>query len=155
MIAVARLDLSLTPEELGRYLAERRTVRLATASPEGAPHVVPLWFVWHDGAVFMNTTLGNRTVRNLESNPVAAALVDDGEAYDELRGVVLRGRIERADSDPRLEAVEGAWSRKYLGGGELPYERWHGRIWLRLDPGSASSWDFRKIPDARRRAGGD
>ena len=149
---MAKLDVSLTEEERDRFLAEGRTVRVATAGADGAPQVVALWYVWLDGTVFLNTTLGNLTVRNLDENPRAACIVDDGGSYDDLRGVVLRGRVERAGDDPRLSAVRTAWSAKYLGGAEPPYERWRNRVWLRLSPDEVASWDFRKIPDARARA---
>lgn len=147
-----KLDLSLTPEDLHDYLMEQRTVRLATSTPDGRPQVVPLWFVWVDGTLFLNTTLGNLTVRNLEANPAASAVIDDGLSYSELRGVILTGVVERADDDPRVEAVKDAWSRKYMGGNPVPYDRWRGRVWLRLVPGQIASWDFRKIPEAKERA---
>src|SRR2546426_10860872 len=97
---MARLDLTLKAEELDRFLIEQRTIRLATASPEGQPHVVPLWFVWVDRTVFMNSTLGNVTVRNLERNPVATGSIDDGDTYSELRGVLVQGRGGGADEEP-------------------------------------------------------
>jgi nitroimidazol reductase NimA-like FMN-containing flavoprotein (pyridoxamine 5'-phosphate oxidase superfamily) len=148
---VAKLDLSLTDGELAAFLAEQRTVRVATVRPDGAPHVVPLWFVWQGGALYLNSTLGNPTVENMLRTGIASAVIDDGETYDVLRGVVLTGRVDRLGDEAPAE-VERTWSGKYLGGGELPYRRWRDRTWLRLDPERAASWDFRKIPEARRRA---
>jgi PPOX class probable F420-dependent enzyme len=148
---VARLDLSLTPEELDRFLTESRTVRVATVGPGGEPHVVPLWFVWHDGTLFVNTTRGNRTVRNAELDPRAAATVDDGERYEELRGVVLHGLLEPAEGDSRLAAAREAMAAKYFGGNRPHFEGWRNRMYLRLAPQRISSWDFRKIPDALAR----
>lgn len=145
---MGRFDLSLTGEELEAYLAEQRTVRVATVGTDGVPHVVPLWFVWHDGALFLNSTLGNPTVENMLRTGDAAAVIDDGEAYDVLRGVVIAGRVERLRGDPPPE-VERSWSDKYMEGGELPYRYWRNRTWLRVDPRRTVSWDFRKIPEAR------
>jgi PPOX class probable F420-dependent enzyme len=147
-----KLDTSLSDEELAEFLVAQRTVRLATLDPDGAPHLIPLWFVWLDGSVFMNTTQGNATVRNLERDARATATVDDGEVYAELRGVVLHGRAVRADDDPRLDEVERRWSNKYVGGNPVPFRRWRNRLFLRLDPERLTSWDFRKIPVARARA---
>ncbi len=147
---MAKLEISLTRDELDAFLAEQRIARVATVGA-GGPHVVPLWFVWFDRAVFLNTTTGNRTVVNLDGDPRAAATVDDGSDYDTLRGVVLRGRALRAEGDPRLGDVQRRWSTKYLHGNPLPYELWKGRIWLRLDPDEVASWDFRKIPEAKAR----
>jgi hypothetical protein len=59
--------------------------------------------------------------------------------------------MEEADSDERLPAVREAFGRKYFGGNEPPYERWRNRFYLRLTPDDVSSWDFRKIPEARAR----
>ena len=150
---MAKLDLSLTREELEEFLVSQRTIRLATATRPGRPHVVPLWFVWVDGTVFMNTTLGNLTVRNLQENPQATGSIDDGDTYDTLRGVLVHGTVERADDDARLDTVMHRWSEKYMGGNPLPYARWKNRAWFRLVPERITSWDFRKIPRAKARAG--
>jgi nitroimidazol reductase NimA-like FMN-containing flavoprotein (pyridoxamine 5'-phosphate oxidase superfamily) len=148
---MAKLDLSLEPRELEDFLTTQRTVRLATVDGQGRPQVVPLWFVWRGGTLFLNSTLGNLTVRNLEANPQVSAVVDDGEAYEQLRGAILRGRVERADDDPRIPSVAGAWSEKYMGGQPVPYGRWKDRAWFRLTPDDITSWDFRKIPEGKAR----
>jgi len=149
---VAKLDLSLSPDELESFLASQRTIRLATATFLGRPHVVPLWFVWVDATVFMNSTRGNVTIRNLERNPVATGSIDDGDVYEKLRGVLVQGEVEWADDDRRLETVKGVWSRKYMAGGPVPYDRWKDRVWFRLVPKRITSWDFRKIPEAKAKA---
>lgn len=148
---MAKYEISLSPEELEKYLRTQRTIRLATVGGSGLPHVIPLWFVWVDGLVFMNSTRGNLTLRNVAANPIATGVVDDGEAYDSLRGVILRGKVEWGDQG-RLDAVSEAWSRKYLGGNPVPFARWKNRLWFHLVPQDMTSWDFRKIPEARARA---
>lgn len=147
---MSELDLSLSVEELDAYLAERRAARVATVGADGTPHVVPLWFVWHGGALFLNSTLGNPTVENMLRTGTAAAVIDDGDEYEELRGVVLRGEVERLGETAPSD-VERAWSDKYMGGGEVPYRRWRNRTWFRLTPVRTASWDFRKIPAAKAR----
>jgi nitroimidazol reductase NimA-like FMN-containing flavoprotein (pyridoxamine 5'-phosphate oxidase superfamily) len=144
------LDVSMTAEEVDAYLREQRTVRLATSDPAGAPHVVPLWYVWREGAMYLNSTLGNVTVDNVLASGRATGVVDDGTAYDELRGVTVSGTVERL-GDVAPEAVERDWSEKYMGGGELPYRRWKNRSWFLLRPERIASWDFAKIPEARAR----
>ena len=144
-----KLDTSFTSDELDVYLREQWTARVATVSADGMPHVVPLWFVWVGGTVFLNSTLGNPTVENWLRHGHASAVVDDGTSYDDLRGVVLTGPIARADDDPELPDAERAWSEKYLGGNEPPYRKWRDRAWFRLLPDRIASWDFRKIPEAR------
>ena len=150
-----KLDLSLSEAELEDFLASERTVRVASVDADRRPHVVPLWFVWLEGAMYLNSTLGNVTVENLlHGSGLAAAVVDDGQTYDVLRGVVLRGRVSLANDDPRVPRARQAWSDKYLAGNPVPYDRWLNRVWMRLDPGEISSWDFRKIPEAKARQRG-
>lgn len=151
---MGKLDLSLSDQELERYLATQRTVRFATVGEDGTPHVIPLWFVWVDRTVFLNSTLGNTGVENAFRSGIAAATADDGETYDELRGVLLTGRVERADEDPRIPDAERAWSQKYLGGNPVLFGMWRNRVWMRLVPDRIASWDFRKIPEARAKARG-
>jgi nitroimidazol reductase NimA-like FMN-containing flavoprotein (pyridoxamine 5'-phosphate oxidase superfamily) len=149
---MAKLDLSLAGDELDRFLTDQRTIRLATASLDGRPQVVPLWFVWIEGVVFMNSTMGNVSIRNIQANPRATGTVDDGDPYEELRGVVIEGPVEWANDDPRLETVKETWSNKYMNGNPVPYDRWKGRTWFRLLPERVTSWDFCKIPEAKARA---
>jgi len=111
--------------------------------------VLPLWFVWRQGTLFVNTTRGNRTVRNLEADPRAAVTIDDGEQYDELRGAVLRGEMRELDaSNEDLGEVTAAFGEKYFGGNEPHFASWRNRFFLRMEPERISSWDFRKIPEA-------
>jgi nitroimidazol reductase NimA-like FMN-containing flavoprotein (pyridoxamine 5'-phosphate oxidase superfamily) len=85
---MARLDLSLSDQGLDEFLMSQRTTRVASTGEDGTPHVVPLWFVWHGGVLYLNSTLGNPTVENLLRTGQAAAVIDDGQTYDSLRGVV-------------------------------------------------------------------
>ena len=66
-----------------------RTGKLATASPAGAPHVAPVWFlVDNEDLVF---TTGRDTVkgRNLRANP-RAALSADIEEFPDFRSNLRR-----------------------------------------------------------------
>lgn len=148
---MAKLDISLSDRELDEYLAVQRTTRVATAAEDGTPHVVPLWFVWLDGVLFLNSTLGNITTDNMIETGKATAVMDDGDTYEALRGAVVTARVARADDDPRIADAERTWSNKYLGGNPVPYRTWRNRAWFRLDPERIASWDFGKIPEARAR----
>jgi PPOX class probable F420-dependent enzyme len=60
--------------------------RLATAGPDGRPHLVPVVFALHDGVVYTavdtkpKTTQRLRRLINIEGNPQVSVLVDH---YDE------------------------------------------------------------------------
>ena len=88
--------------------------------------------------------------------PRASAVVCGTLAAAELS--MLSGRVEpvgeiprTGEPDPVLERVEQAFADKYTGGQVLIDGR---HAWLRLVPEKITSWDFRKLPAARREHGG-
>jgi len=136
----------MTPEELEEFLATERTVRVGTVSAAGEPHVAPLWFVWHDGAMYFNSLKRSRRAHDVERGSRVAACVDGGDSYGELRGAVLYGRVEDAGDVPDIRKRFG---EKYWGGIEIPATKSH--TWLVLRPDKIVSWDFAKIPAGRDR----
>jgi nitroimidazol reductase NimA-like FMN-containing flavoprotein (pyridoxamine 5'-phosphate oxidase superfamily) len=135
--------LSMTDAELDAFLDEERVLRLATIDEDGWPAVVPVWFVWFEGAFWVwNLTRAKRTAR-LRDGTRCAFVVDGGEAYVELRGA--SGRLEQRfvpDDEVPLD-VRVAFSRRYFGT-DHPVEPATHHQWLRLAPLTLASWDFRK-----------
>jgi len=141
----------MTPDEIDAFLAEERTCRLATTSSARGPRLTALWFVWHDGSVWLNSLVASQRWADLRHDSRVAILVDAGVGYHELRGVEMTGAVEIVGEVPRngapiaeLEAPEQLFSSKYRGTPEPTYDGKHG--WLRVRPSHVFSWDFRKIP---------
>jgi len=139
----------MTDEEVSTFLAEQRTCRVATIAATG-PHVTPLWFAWHAGFLWLTSITRSQRWTDLQRDPRIAVVVDAGEAYGELRGVELQGRVEVVGEVPRtgaphpeLEAVEQAFADRYTSG---VVDRDGRHAWLRLSPEKIVSWDFRKLP---------
>jgi PPOX class probable F420-dependent enzyme len=98
------------------FLTRKLLGRLATASPNGQPHVVPVWFLWEDGAAWISSYRSTRKVIDLERNPKCALVVDVEGAEGGLTAVMLEGRAELVSTPP--ETVKGRIERvytKYLG----------------------------------------
>jgi nitroimidazol reductase NimA-like FMN-containing flavoprotein (pyridoxamine 5'-phosphate oxidase superfamily) len=148
-VPIPREQLRLTPEELDDLLSTIRTCHVGTVSPDGGPHVVPLWFVWHAGAVWVNNLRRTRRSRDLAAGSAASVCVDTGVEYAELRGAVLYGRFDEATDHPEISGARAAFATKYWGGYEVPDLKSH--VWLRMAPERTVSWDFRKIPAGRDR----
>jgi nitroimidazol reductase NimA-like FMN-containing flavoprotein (pyridoxamine 5'-phosphate oxidase superfamily) len=142
---IARSKLRLTDDELDELLRTERTMRVGTVSPTGTPHVVPLWFVWHRGTVWINNLRKARRSRDLAAGSPVALCIDTGYHYPELRGAVLYGSTEPVDADdPDLPAVRKEFGDKYFMGLEIPDVKSH--QWLKMAPEEIVSWDFRKMP---------
>ena len=97
-----------------RSFAGLPVTHVASTGPEGHPHVVPLWFVWREDAVYVSSRKPSRTWLNLELDPRVALSVDVGRTWAELAGITVTGRAElRSGVDASLRAVMSAWYEKY------------------------------------------
>ncbi|WP_245630545.1 pyridoxamine 5'-phosphate oxidase family protein [Granulicoccus phenolivorans] len=146
-----RRSIAMTPEELDTFLAQAWTCRLATVGTNGQPHVSPVWFLWHEGAIWISSVTRSQRWRDIERNPRVSLTVDEGQAYGELRGVTIEGRAAAVGDVPRvgaevpeLEAPERLTNQKYRAGEEFEPDGYH--AWLKVTPDKISSWDFRKLP---------
>jgi len=85
-----RNAITLTAEELLAFLEEERTLVIATIGRDGFPHLMPLWYVVRDGLPWCWTYAKSQKIRNLERDPRCTLLLEAGEAYHELRGVMFK-----------------------------------------------------------------
>jgi PPOX class probable F420-dependent enzyme len=66
-----------------RMLRSQRVIWLSTASADGTPHLVPIWFSWDGETVLVASKPGAKKVRNLRANPTAMlALGEPDEDFD-------------------------------------------------------------------------
>lgn len=50
---------------------------VATIRPDGGPHVMPVWGVWMDDALWFSSSRASRKARNLATNPRCAVTTDN------------------------------------------------------------------------------
>ena len=81
--------IAMSDGELVAFLETERTVICATNGPRGWPHLMPLWYVVRDGALWAWTYAKSQKVRNLQRDPRATLQVETGASYDQLRGVMI------------------------------------------------------------------
>jgi len=104
---------------------------LATVWPDGRPHVMPVWGVWHDNQLWFSSSGASRKTRNLAGEPRCAATTDDA-----LAPVVVEGRAERDEEPGSLAAFTRLVNEKY--GTDYRVDFFAGNACLRLRP----SWVF-------------
>lgn len=151
----SRRDLiRMTDDELRAFLADQKIVSVATIGPSGRPHLVPLWYV-ADGTELRGWTFGkSQKAKNLERDPHATLQIEDGVAYEELRGVMFECDVE-VEHDPEKVAGYGmALFARYGPGAEgevaaevrdMVLEQAQKRIGLRFVPTRTVSWDHTKL----------
>src|ERR1700694_601329 len=100
-----RPDIRLTPDEQAAFLRENRKAALATLDQKGFPHVVAMNFVERDGAFYMTSYGKAQKVVNIRRNPKVALMIEAGDEYAELRGVMIRGRCEVLEDETSVRAA--------------------------------------------------
>ena len=93
--------------------AEERLIRshdfwLATVTPQGAPHLMPVWAVWDQGQLWFSSAGGSRKARNLGAEPRCTLSTDNP-----LEPVVVQGRARRVTDRAALTAMLAAENAKY------------------------------------------
>lgn len=127
------------------------TVSVATLNEDDSPHVVPLWFVWPEDAIYVSTRREGRTWRNAARDPRVALAVDLGRSWVEIVGIEVRGRAEPLPAEhAEMRAPISAWHEKYRpllsGDGFSRFtEEVHGLGFLRVVPERAAAWDHARL----------
>lgn len=148
---VKQRDLvKMTPGEVDAFLKERRPMTMCTVNHDGSIHAVAMWYGWLEGCVAIETKAKSQKARNLQRDPRMTALFEDGDHYDELRGVELVGRAEIVkDPERLLELGKSVFSRYYAPYTDdiRPYVETmlKKRIVAKLHVERTVSWDHRKL----------
>jgi len=145
-----RKAIQMTPEEIDAFLAERRAMTMCSLSPDGSIHAVAMWYGFLDGLVAVETKAKSQKVQNLRRDPRLTVLFEDGDFYEELRGVELVGRAEILEDRERLWTIGISVYERYNG----PYSEelkpfvevmLHKRVGIVLHVERTVSWDHRKL----------
>ena len=149
-----REQIEMTQEEAEAFLLERKVAVVTSFGPRGWPHSMPLWYVPNGDRIRSWTFAKSQKVKNLERDPCATVLVEDGyDNYSELRGVMMETEtlIHR---DPNLVTAyaESSVARYTPEGVELTTEMLEAfrsqapkRVVLEFIPVRVLTWDHRKL----------
>lgn len=105
----------MTDAERDEFLRGRHTMSVATVGGDGRIHLVAMWYGFVGDQVAFWTYGKSQKIVNLERDPRMTCLVEDGETYDQLRGVELVGRGVISRDPEVIQAIgESTWAR-YTG----------------------------------------
>ena len=91
----------MTEAEIGEMLASHNKVQLATNGPDGFPHLVTMYYVMIDGLITFWTYQRSQKALNLGRDPRISCLVEVGDQYFDLKGVLVQGTTRRIE-DPAV-----------------------------------------------------
>lgn len=142
--------IKMSPAEVDEFLHGRRTATMSTLGGDGSIHSIAMWYGFLEGAVAIESKAKAQKVVNLRRDPRCTFLVEDGEYYDELRGVTLMGRGEIVEEPDRIWELGVSVFERYTG----PYTdemkpfvetMLHKRVVVKLHVDRTISWDHRKL----------
>jgi PPOX class probable F420-dependent enzyme len=110
---MARQDVRMSEEEVAAFLAARYSAVLSTLGPDGYPHQVAMWYVPEPGRLLMWTFRRSQKARNLYRDARASLLVEDGEEYHQLRGVLVRADAELIEDVDEVRSIGLALAERY------------------------------------------
>ena len=146
-----RNKIAMTTEELSAYLNEARNMSLCTIGKDGYPHVVAMSYMAKDGLIYMSSFKKAQKVVNAKRNPKVAVMVESGDAYSELKGVLIRGECEVIDEPEKVwqimkEVRDFQGTTVTRSEDAALKERAKKRAVLKITPVKTSSWDHTKLP---------
>ena len=149
-----REQIRMSEDEIRAFLDEQRTMAVATIGRDGFAHVVAMWYVLLDGKPAFWTYAKSQKVVNVLRDPKVTCLIETGEAYNELRGVQIKGHTTLIeDLDAVLRLGETIWER-YAGGPlndtmrQMVAAQARKRLGVIMEPVETASWDHRKLGGA-------
>jgi PPOX class probable F420-dependent enzyme len=145
-VAPRRRQIQMGPEEQAAFLRANRKASLATLDRDGFPHLVAMTVGAKDGEYYMTSYAKAQKVLNIRRNPKVALMVEAGQAYSELQGIMLRGHCEIIEGE---DAVRDAWA-VISGIDGAPRRRETNdsaakRVVLKVTPEKTYTWDHTKL----------
>ena len=96
------------------FVARERVSRVATASADGMPHLVPVCHVLAGGKLYIGSGDTGAKVRNLKANPKITVTVDlYSDHWGSLKGVMIQGRAKLIERGPGFQRARRKLYEKY------------------------------------------
>jgi nitroimidazol reductase NimA-like FMN-containing flavoprotein (pyridoxamine 5'-phosphate oxidase superfamily) len=77
-----------------RFLKSQKILRLATISPSGSPHIVPVWYMYARGRFYIGTNTNTEKAKNIKKNPRVSFCIDTGIRSPDIFGVMGTGKAK-------------------------------------------------------------
>lgn len=131
-----------------RFLEQEPVIWLSSIRTDGAPHLVPTWFVWDGETIVIRSKPEARKVRNLRHDPRAMLALGDAEDDFDIGLLEATAEVEVARGDGRLPwGFLDKYRERIAALGLTPDEfaRTYSAT-IRLTPARALPWHGRSCP---------
>lgn len=145
--------LPMKQSEAWTFVQNHYKMVLCTLDSFGFPHAAPVWYVVIGDKIYFRAQPYKKKIKNILKKPEACAVVEDGDKYTELRGVMVQGLTKVVDTDKvlrkRVFDMLAEKYRPYRDTDRFPkswqetYGKEH-RVVVEFNPTKIVSWDNRK-----------
>ena len=123
---------------------------MCTLNHDGSIHAVAMWYGFLDGSIAIETKAKAQKAVNLGRDPRITCMFEDGDYYEELRGVELVGTAEIVDDPDQMwelgvnlfERYYGTYTEELRPFVETMLNK---RIVAKVNVERTVSWDHRKL----------
>jgi general stress protein 26 len=103
----------LSSAEIDQLLSMTLIANLATLDDDGGIHLLPMWFLRVGNDICIPTSHHTHKYRNLQARPRASVMIDVSKAGLNLKGILIRGRVQFVDGKEAQE-INRSIHLKYL-----------------------------------------
>jgi nitroimidazol reductase NimA-like FMN-containing flavoprotein (pyridoxamine 5'-phosphate oxidase superfamily) len=148
--------LRMTKDEIDALMRHESRIRIATVGPGADINLTPMTFGWAGGRIYIFGR--GQKVADLRRTPTATVLVDVGEAWRDLKGVMMKGQA-RILEDAAAEAADAYLTEAQLNigaksglkdedGNIQPHAvsaSGRSRRWIMFEPKRIVSWNNARL----------
>jgi len=148
----------MTEDEVQEFLSSgAKVLQVASIGKDGMPHLAPMWFTMDDGRVVFRSFTKSQKIVNLARDPRITVLVETGDTYATLQGVMIKGRAELIADPSYVLEIYGRLAARYPFAGDTPVpleadalEQAFGTFAPKntaviVEPTQITSWDHTKL----------
>lgn len=118
-------------EQTFRRLEKERNCWFSSVRPNGSPHLVPVWFIYHEDDFYVGMKPGSVKARNLRATPRVVLSLEDGSDV-----VIVEGDVT-FEAAPHSAEVMRKFKSKYDW--DFPADEEYGAL-VRITPTKWMIW---------------
>ena len=100
-----RDTIRMSDDEVDAFIDAQKSLQVGTIERDGSVHLSTLWFARVDGRIVFETYTKSQKIKNLERDPRITVLLEDGDVYEELRGVMIKGTARLETDHERVHPL--------------------------------------------------
>ena len=96
------------------FLKTQKILRLCTIDKNNFPHIVPVWYMFSEGKIYIGTDTKSQKIKNLKKNNHVSFCVDVGINSPDIYGVMGQGIANIILEIPKMKTIAKKILLKYF-----------------------------------------